>query len=103
MDRRTSPAGNPIDPGLSVAPRPQVVTMADEMDRPLSKIGRFTASDVNVVPLGVPALDGLGPVGHRTRTAGEYVEVPTLVERAVLLALYLRGLALENKGNNSKG
>ncbi len=81
----------------------EMAAVADEMDRPLSKIGRFTASDVNVVPLGVPALDGLGPVGHRTRTAGEYVEVPTLVERAVLLALYLRGLALENKGNNSKG
>ena len=76
--------------------------ISEEMDRPLDQIGRFTASDVNVVPLGVPALDGLGPVGHDTRTPNEYVEAPTLVERAVMVALYLRSLAMKNKGKNQE-
>ena len=77
----------------------EVAAVAEDIGRPLDKIGRFTASDINVVPLGVPALDGLGPVGHNTRTPDEYVEAPTMVERAALLALYLRDIAVKNKGS----
>lgn len=76
--------------------------VADEMDRPLERVGRFTASDVNVVPSDVPALDGLGPVGHRTRTFDEYMEGPTVAERAVLVALYLRDLSLAKTGAAGK-
>ena len=82
------------------AESPQVATLfgelaavADQMGRPLGKTGRFTAADINVVPPGVPALDGLGPVGHDTRTSGEHLEAPSLVERAVLLALFMKSLA----------
>ncbi len=77
----------------------ELALVAEDIGRPLKSIGRFTAADINVVPLGVPALDGLGPVGHETRTPNEYIEAPTLVERAVLLALYLRTLAVNNKGS----
>ena len=80
----------------------ELAPVAEDMGRPLGKIGRFTAGDVNVVPPGVPALDGLGPVGHETRTSGEYVEAPTLVERAVLLALYLQRLAITNKRSDKQ-
>lgn len=45
------------------------------------------AADANlVVAHGVPALDGLGPVGGLAHSPGEYIEVRTLPERALLLA-----------------
>ncbi|MDA1000703.1 MAG: M20 family metallopeptidase [bacterium] len=44
-------------------------------------------SDGNYLsPLGVPVLDGLGPVGGGLHTAEEYLEIPSLVPRAALLA-----------------
>lgn len=67
--------------------------VAGSVGRGLGAIARYTASEINLVPAGVPAVDGLGPVGHNTRTVNEYVEANTLVERAVLLALFLRRLA----------
>ncbi|MEK6710045.1 MAG: M20 family metallopeptidase, partial [Nitrospinota bacterium] len=44
-------------------------------------------SDGNFLsPLGVPVLDGLGPVGGNLHTEAEYLEVPTLAQRAALIA-----------------
>jgi glutamate carboxypeptidase len=73
----------------------ELARVAESIGRPLGTIARCNASEVNVVPLGVPALDGLGPVGYETRTGNEHIEARTLVERAVLLALYMRSLAIE--------
>lgn len=67
--------------------------IADCMGRPVGKIKRYMTSDINLVPGGVPAIDGLGPVGHNTRTENEYIEANTLVERSILVSLYLRSLA----------
>jgi glutamate carboxypeptidase len=39
--------------------------------------------------LGVPTVDGLGPVGGGYHTADEYVMVASLVERAVMAACLL--------------
>lgn len=45
------------------------------------------ASDANfVAPLGVAVLDGLGPVGDGEHSEREHVLIPTLPERAALLA-----------------
>lgn len=46
--------------------------------------GNFTAG------LGVPTLDGLGPVGDGAHAEGEWVSVPDLVRRAALLAALVR-------------
>lgn len=47
-------------------------------------------SDANfVAPLGVPVLDGLGAVGDGAHSEREYVLIPSLVERAALLAALL--------------
>jgi len=43
-------------------------------------------------PLGVPCLDGMGPVGIGTMTLDEHIEVPSLVERAALLAATMHAL-----------
>lgn len=36
--------------------------------------------------LGVPTLDGLGPVGGLAHSPGEYIEIPSIVPRTVMLA-----------------
>jgi glutamate carboxypeptidase len=47
-------------------------------------------SDANfVAPLGIPVLDGLGPVGDGAHSEREYVEVESLAERTALLAALL--------------
>ncbi|MDN5855169.1 MAG: M20 family metallopeptidase [Actinomycetia bacterium] len=48
--------------------------------------GNFTAA------LGVPTLDGLGPVGHGAHTPQEWVDVASLPERARLIAAILTSL-----------
>ncbi len=47
-------------------------------------------SDANfVAPLGIPVLDGLGPVGDGAHSEREYVLVESLAERAALLSALL--------------
>jgi glutamate carboxypeptidase len=49
-------------------------------------------SDANTVaPLGVPAIDGLGPRGAGFHTTTEYVELPTFVPKAEALVRFLVG------------
>lgn len=49
------------------------------------------ASDANFVsPLGIPVLDGLGPLGDHAHSPEEYVIIETLAERAALLAALLQ-------------
>jgi glutamate carboxypeptidase len=51
-------------------------------------------SDANTVaPLGVPAIDGLGPRGAGFHTRHEYVELATFVPKAQALARFLFGRA----------
>lgn len=44
---------------------------------------------------GVPVLDGMGPLGGDLMTDHEYIEIPSLVERGLLLALTLHELATD--------
>lgn len=44
-------------------------------------------SDANyVAPLGIPVMDGLGPIGEGAHSEREYVQIESLPERAALLA-----------------
>jgi len=53
--------------------------------------GTGGASDANfVAPLGIPVLDGLGPVGEGEHSEREHIFVASLTERARLLATLLR-------------
>jgi glutamate carboxypeptidase len=53
--------------------------------------GTGGASDANfVAPLGIPVLDGLGPVGEGAHTEHEYILTGSLVERTCLLTALLR-------------
>jgi glutamate carboxypeptidase len=53
-------------------------------------------SSAFVGPLGVPCLDGMGPVGGDLMTEREHIIIPTLVDRAALLAATIHKLGLEN-------
>jgi glutamate carboxypeptidase len=50
--------------------------------------GSFTS------PLGVPTIDGLGPICGEPVSAREYIEADSLAERAALIALLLEDIAL---------
>lgn len=57
---------------------------------------RWGVSDANdLAALGVPVLDGLGPLGGRDHTPDEYCLVPSLKERSALLAAALGRLLSE--------
>ena len=52
------------------------------------------ASDANkIATAGIPVLDSLGPVGHQIHSPDEWVELPSLVERAKLAATLLMRIA----------
>ncbi|MGI6662445.1 MAG: M20/M25/M40 family metallo-hydrolase [Bacillota bacterium] len=58
----------------------------------LSESGTGGGSDGNFTSaLGIPTLDGLGPVGDDAHSPGEYVLLSSLPERAAVLA----GLLME--------
>ncbi|UOE92037.1 M20 family metallopeptidase [Alkalihalobacillus sp. LMS39] len=43
--------------------------------------------------LGIPTIDGLGPIGGNTHSEKEYLEIPSLTERTLLLAKLIERLA----------
>jgi glutamate carboxypeptidase len=61
------------------------------------------ASDANVLAsLGLPVLDGLGPVGGLDHSPDEYIEVDSLVPRAAMLAGLIQSILSEEKLNQLK-
>lgn len=50
----------------------------------------------NLAAAGLPNLDGLGPIGDRLHSAEEFVVLPTLAERARLMARFLEKFAAKN-------
>jgi glutamate carboxypeptidase len=55
------------------------------------------ASDANVLAsLGIPVLDGLGPIGGLDHSPAEYIEADSLTQRAALLARLIQSILSEN-------
>lgn len=60
----------------------------------LTDIGTGGGSDASFTSaLGIPTVDGFGPVGGNPHSVDEYLEVPTLVERTNLLAELIEKLS----------
>jgi glutamate carboxypeptidase len=54
------------------------------------------ASDANTTSgMGIPSLDGLGPIGGNDHAPGEYVEVDSIVPRTTMLAGLLLAIAAD--------
>ncbi|HET9025252.1 MAG TPA: M20/M25/M40 family metallo-hydrolase [Burkholderiaceae bacterium] len=67
---------------------------AGAMGTTIPTIPTMGGSDANLAASqGTPALCGLGPVGGAMMTRDEYIELPTLAERAALVAALAHGLA----------
>ena len=63
------------------------VTLAGSLGFPLADASTGGASDANTTAgMGVPSLDGLGPVGGLDHAPGEYIDVSSIVPRTALLA-----------------
>jgi glutamate carboxypeptidase len=74
------------------------VASAGRLGFPLRDAATGGASDGNTTAgLGVPTLDGLGPIGGLDHSPGEYVEIASIVPRTTLLA----GLLLAVAGDSS--
>jgi glutamate carboxypeptidase len=67
---------------------------AAELDVPLHAVNSRGGSDASfAAALGVPTLDGVGPICHDSCARGERIEVASLAERAALMALLISDLA----------
>ena len=83
----------PLDPP-SAALLDGVVSMGAGMGVSLGWRDSGGVSDVNVLAAaGLPAVDGLGPVGGGLHTDGEHIHLDSLAERARLSARFLAAIA----------
>ncbi len=72
----------------------QVVATAERLGFATSDASTGGASDANTTSgMGVPSIDGLGPVGGNDHAPGEYLEVDSIVPRTTLLAALLLEVA----------
>jgi glutamate carboxypeptidase len=66
---------------------------AVDLQVPLHAVTSRGGSDASfAAALGVPTLDGLGPICHDSCARGERIEIASLAERAALLALLIADL-----------
>lgn len=80
----------------------QAVELAGRLGFSLRDATTGGASDANTTAgLGVPTLDGLGPVGGDDHAPGEYLEVDSIAPRTTLLALLLLAVARDGAGGAS--
>ena len=70
------------------------VAIAQRLDFALADCATGGASDANTTSgLGVPTLDGLGPIGGSDHSPAEYLEVDSIVPRTTLFAALLLAVA----------
>ncbi|MBI2777231.1 MAG: M20 family metallopeptidase [Chloroflexi bacterium] len=67
-----------------------VIALAARLGFSTMDVGTGGASDANTTSgMGVPSIDGLGPIGGRDHSPDEYLEVGSIVPRTTLLAALL--------------
>jgi len=67
-----------------------VIALASRLGFATCDVGTGGASDANTTSgMGVPSIDGLGPIGGRDHSPDEYLEVNSIVPRTTLLAALL--------------
>lgn len=70
------------------------IAAASDLGIPMSAVPTGGGSDGNwTAAMGIPTLDGLGPVGGKYHTIGEYLVLKTLPERSALAAIAMSRLA----------
>ncbi len=70
--------------------------LAEALGFSVTDVATGGASDANTTSgLGIPSLDGLGPIGGNDHAPGEYLEVDSVVPRTTLLAGLLLTIAAD--------
>jgi glutamate carboxypeptidase len=83
----------PLHPGTEKMHR-LMKEVAESLGQKLPSEHRRGTSDANFFgKAGIPTLDGLGPVGEKDHTPGEFIKVSTLKGRTALLAVFLAELS----------
>ena len=71
---------------------------AGELGFEINDVATGGASDANVLAsLGLPVLDGLGPVGGLDHSPNEYIEADSFVPRAAMVAGLIQRILSEKK------
>ena len=74
------------------------IVLAGELGFALRDAQTGGASDANTTAgMGVPTLDGLGPIGGLDHSPGEYLEVASIVPRTVLLAALIASIGRDRE------
>jgi glutamate carboxypeptidase len=69
---------------------------------PVHAVSSRGGSDASfAAALGVPTLDGLGPICHDSCARGERIEVVSLAERAALMALVIADLGAQARDSGN--
>ena len=79
-----------------------VSEQAKKIDITVKPSSRLFSSDISYVPDGIPAIDGLGPLGAEYRSPNEYILRDSLIDRALLLSLVLYQCAIDRKESTKK-
>jgi glutamate carboxypeptidase len=72
----------------------QAIALAGRLGFETTDVATGGASDANTTSgMGVPTIDGLGPVGGNDHSPSEYLDVASIVPRTTLLAALLLAVA----------
>jgi glutamate carboxypeptidase len=72
----------------------QAIALADRLGFELEDTSTGGASDANTTAgMGIPSLDGLGPIGGNDHSPSEYLDVASIVPRTTLVAALLLAIA----------
>jgi glutamate carboxypeptidase len=72
----------------------QAISLADRLGFQLEDVSTGGASDANTTAgMGIPSLDGLGPIGGNDHSPSEYLDVASIVPRTTLVAALLLTIA----------
>jgi glutamate carboxypeptidase len=72
----------------------RAIALGNRLGIELADTATGGASDANTTSgMGVPTLDGLGPIGGNAHAASEYMEIESIVPRTTLLAALLLSVA----------
>ncbi|HEX3978344.1 MAG TPA: M20/M25/M40 family metallo-hydrolase [Solirubrobacteraceae bacterium] len=75
---------------------------AAQLNVPLEAVSSRGGSDASfAAALGVPTLDGLGPICHDSCARGERIEIASLAERAALMALLIADLGAQARDSGN--
>lgn len=81
----------------------RVYALGKELGMELKDVATGGGGDASFTSaLGIPTIDGLGPVGGFAHSEEEYLEIPSLIERTLLLAKLIESLSVKKLEHNTQ-